>query len=148
MFCRQGFTATGEVRLVGAHIGGPFDLSAASLTNADGRALNADGLTIDRGMYCRQEFTATGEIRLPSAHIGGQFDLSAAMLTNPIGSALNADGLTVDQSVFLSGGFEAVGAGSGATLRLSQARIGGVLEFAPARLEHTSDPRARLALDG
>jgi hypothetical protein len=34
------------------------------------------------------------------------------------------------------------------TLDLSQARIGGALVFAPARLEHTTDPQARLALDG
>jgi hypothetical protein len=33
------------------------------------------------------------------------------------------------------------------TLGLTGARIGGVLVFAPARLEHTTDPEARLGLD-
>ena len=41
MFCREGFTATGEVRLVGAHIGGQLNLSGASLTNPDGRDVTA-----------------------------------------------------------------------------------------------------------
>jgi hypothetical protein len=61
---------------------------------------------------------------------------------------VDADSLRVDQDVFLRRGFVAVGAGSGVTLNLTGARIGGVLVFAPARLEHTADTKARLSLDG
>ena len=144
----RGFTATGEVRLPGAHIGGQLNLNGASLTNPNGPALNADRLTVDQGMYCWEGFTATGEVHLVGAHIGGQLDCTDATMRNDSGPALHAERLQVDQNVLLSGRFEAVGAGGGVTLDLSQARIGGVLEFAPARLEHTANPQARLALDG
>src|SRR5918993_63975 len=38
------FTATGEIRLLGAHIGGRLDLSGATLINPDGLALNLQEL--------------------------------------------------------------------------------------------------------
>ncbi len=120
------------VRLPGCHL----PLLAAEQLETRGN------LQFDRG------FTATGEVRLPGAHIGGQLSFIGATVRNDAGAALNADSLQVDQNVFLSGGFEAVGGGSGVTLDLRQARIGGVLLFAPARLAHTADPQARLALDG
>jgi hypothetical protein len=44
----HGFTAVGEVGLLGAHIGGQLDLSGASLANPNGLALNADRLTVDQ----------------------------------------------------------------------------------------------------
>jgi hypothetical protein len=86
-----GFTAFGEVRLVGAHIGGQLDLSGATLTNPDGLALFADGITVDQHMFCGEGFAAHGKVRLPSAHIGGQLNFNGATLTNPDGEALNAD---------------------------------------------------------
>jgi hypothetical protein len=67
----DGFTAKGEVNLGGAHIGGQLSLGGAQLTNPGGRALYADGLTVDQSMFCREGFTADGEVRLPGAHIGG-----------------------------------------------------------------------------
>jgi len=148
MYCRNGFTATGEVHLINAHIRGQFNLSKASLINPNRLVLHADGLTVDQGMFCREGFTATGEVRLRGAHVHGVLDCTDATMRNDTGPALDANSLQVDQSVFLRGRFEAVGAGSGVTLNLSHMRIGGVLGFAPARLEHTADPQARLALDG
>jgi hypothetical protein len=47
----EGFTARGEIDFTGAHIGGVFDLSAASLTNDSGPALNADRIIVDQDMY-------------------------------------------------------------------------------------------------
>jgi hypothetical protein len=93
MICSAGFTARGEVRLVGAHIGGQLNLSGATLDNADGSdadasdadrlALGADELTVDQAMICTEGFTAAGNIRLNGAHIGGQLNFSKANLTNP-----------------------------------------------------------------
>ncbi|MFI0348903.1 hypothetical protein [Actinomadura sp. 9N407] len=41
----DGFTANGEVDLLGAHIGGKMTFSGATLRNPGGRSLNADRLT-------------------------------------------------------------------------------------------------------
>jgi hypothetical protein len=50
MYCGQGFSATGEVRLVGAHIGGDLDCGGGSFSNSAGPALTADRLTVDGDM--------------------------------------------------------------------------------------------------
>lgn len=47
----EGLTATGEVSLLGAHVGGILDLSGAALANPNGTALTADRLTVDQDMY-------------------------------------------------------------------------------------------------
>jgi len=130
---------------------GQLSCTDATIRNDSGPALLADRLQVDQGVSLpRLEAVGTGElgaVRLLGAHLG-LLDCTGATLRNDTGPALHAHGLQVDQDVFLRSRFEAVGAGSDVTLNLSQARIGGVLEFAPARLEHTADPQARLALDG
>lgn len=72
LFCRNGFTARGEVGLVSTRIGWTLEFDGADLTNPDGRALNADGLTVDQNMDCRNGFSARGEVRLVNATIGGR----------------------------------------------------------------------------
>ena len=89
--------ASGEIRLLGAHIAGELNCHDATLTNDAGPALNADGLRVDQGMFCDGSFRASGEIRLLGGHIAGQLSLSGATLTNDSGPALNADRLRVDQ---------------------------------------------------
>jgi hypothetical protein len=135
----RGFTATGEVRLVGAHIGGLLSFSGARLANPDGRALNADGLTVDQAMFCGEGFTATGAVGLVGAHIGGQLDLSGARLSSPDGPALVADGLTVDQGMFFQEEFTATG-----EVGLVGANVGGQLVLDGARLANP-DGRALIA---
>jgi len=127
----DGFTATGEVSLSGAHIGGNLDLDGTALTNPDGRALHAERLIVDQDMYCGKGFTATGEIGLGGAHIGGQLSLVRATLTNPDPGrpALHAEALTVGQSMFCGEGFTATGG-----VRLLGARIGGDLHLSGATL--------------
>jgi hypothetical protein len=125
----DGFTATGEIILFGAHIGGVLDLRGATLTNPDGFALTATGLTVDQSMACSEGFTATGEVRLLGGHIGGQLGFVGATLANPDGSALNADGLTVDQTMVCTEGFTAHG-----EVRLVGAHIRGQLDLRGATL--------------
>jgi adhesin HecA-like repeat protein len=134
----DGFAADGEVRLLGAHIGGGLSFEGATLTNDAGPALYADGLTVDQDMFCRKPFSAIGEIRLLGAHISGQLGLEGATLTNDAGPALNADGLTVDQDMFCREGFKAEGGVS-----LLRAHINGVLSFEGGTLTYPG----QLALD-
>jgi hypothetical protein len=49
-FLREGFTASGEVRLLGADIGGNLDCADGTFVNAGGYALNAQGLTLKGGL--------------------------------------------------------------------------------------------------
>jgi hypothetical protein len=88
----RGFTARGEVRLMGAHIGGILDCDGGHFTapNPEGYAINAVGLTVGGAMFCGEEFTAEGEVRLLDARIGAQFSCSGGRFTNPDGCALAA----------------------------------------------------------
>jgi hypothetical protein len=133
----RGFTARGEVRLRGAHIGGHLNLRGASLINRRGRALSADLLTVDQNLYCLDGFTAEGQVRLRGARIRGQVHLSGAELTNPSSGALLADVLTVDQSFLCGDGDPFVAKGE---VRLRGARIGGVLDLSHASLTKTDGP--------
>jgi hypothetical protein len=147
-----GAGAHGAVRLLGAHVGGQLECSDATMRNDTGSALAADGLQVHQDVFLSGGFKAVGAgnkgaVRLLGAQLR-RLDCSGATMRNDSGPALDAQGLQVDQHVSLSDWFEAVGAGSGVTLDLSHVRIGGVLVFAPARLEHAADPHARLALDG
>ncbi|WP_285629591.1 hypothetical protein [Actinoallomurus iriomotensis] len=87
MDCSE-FTARGEVRLVGAHIG-EFDLHNADLTEPGEYALAADQISIARNMDCSKLFTAGGEVRLRGANVGGQLTLFRAALNNRKGKALD-----------------------------------------------------------
>jgi hypothetical protein len=79
-----GFDAHGEVRAVGARIGGAFDASGAKLTaSVDSRgarrvALSLDGASIEGDVRLAAGFSAAGAVRLRRARIGGDLDCSAA----------------------------------------------------------------------
>jgi hypothetical protein len=156
VFLHDGFTAVGAgdagaVDLAGAHVGGDLDCSDATMRNDSGPALAADGLQVDRSvsLHGLKAFGAggLGAVRLPGAHVGGLLDCTSACMCNKKGPALVAYSLRVDQKVLLER-FEAIGAGNNETLNLLDVRVGGVLVFDPERLENTTDPQARLALDG
>ncbi|MEV6447551.1 hypothetical protein [Amycolatopsis sp. NPDC051716] len=124
----------------------------AKLHNDSGPTLVGDGLHAKQGVFLRGGFESSasseiGGIRLLGAHLG-HLECDGARLSNDSGPALYADGLHVDQHVLIRHGFEAVGSGSYAVLDLSHTEIGGGLIFDPERLEHSTDPHARLQLDG
>ena len=153
----RGFTATGSgmsgtVRLVGAHIGGQLSCTGATLRNASGPALAADGLQVGQAMYLRG-FTATGSgkdgaVSLVGAHIGGQLDCTGATLDNASGSALAANGLLVGQDMYLSGGLTAAGGGADVAVDLTGTRVGGTLRFDLGGLKHATDSDRLVAVDG
>ena len=99
MFLRK-VQCTGEMRLLGAHLGGLLDCSEAVFANPDGIALNAERLAADGGMLLR-EVQCTGETGLNEALIWGYLVCSQAVFSNPDGIALNADSLTVDVDMYL-----------------------------------------------
>jgi len=135
MFCGEGFEATGEVRLSGAHIGGRFDCTKGKFSNAIGPALTAYRLTVDQDMFCRQGFEATGEVRLSGAHIGGMFDCTKGKFFNAKGPALNLLRATVSDQ-----------------LRMDSAVLEGILDLTGAKTSIYYDDRAswpqKLRLDG
>ncbi len=140
-----GHVSAGAVRLFGAHIGGSFDCSRASLRNDSGPALSGDALQVGLSMFLRGGFTATGAgeasaVRLIGARIGGSFDCTGARLRNDSGPALQAHSLHVGQTMLLSGGFTATGSGDAGAVRLTGAHIGGSLECDGASLRNDSGP--------
>ena len=122
VFLRNGFRAKGEVRLLGADIGGNLDCSNGSFENADGNALFADRLKTAGDVFLRDNFSAKGEVRLLGADIGGDLDCSNGSFENADGKALSADRLKTAGDVFLRDNFSAKG-----EVRLLGADIGGDL---------------------
>jgi len=61
------FTTEGQVRLIGARIGGDFSLDGAQLVGGNGASLAADGLEVGRDISCSGGFTADGAVRLIGA---------------------------------------------------------------------------------
>jgi hypothetical protein len=144
----------GGLRVADAHVDA-LGCTGATLHNSRGPAVAAERLQVSQGVFLRGGFEAVGAggdgaVLLAGAHIHGMLDCSGATLRNDSGPALNAYEMQVDQGALLVGKFMAISGGIGEheTLNLANVRIGGVLGFAPARLEHTGDPHARLFLDG
>ena len=148
MFCRDGFTAQGEVRLPGARIGGRLYFDGAKLSNPGGRALVASRLTVGQDMFCRnrggpgheQPCVAEGEVILAGARIGGHLAWDGAHLRNDSGPALYADSLQVDQDMLMRSGFTATGGGEDGAVRLAGVHIGGNLDCDGATLRNDSGP--------
>src|SRR5208282_534209 len=53
LFLRNGFKAGGEVRLLGASIGGDLDCENGQFFNAGNKALSADGIKVDGNVFVR-----------------------------------------------------------------------------------------------
>ncbi len=123
--------AKGEVRLVGASIGGQLNMANATLRNGNGTALSADHATITGDALFNRSFTAEGEVRLLGASIGGQLNLEDAALRNTNDDALSADGATIAGGAFLNGSFTAEG-----EVRLLGASIGRQLNMVGATLRN------------
>jgi uncharacterized protein YjbI with pentapeptide repeats len=149
-FKAVGAGKRGAVRLTGPHLG-LLDCKGASLHNKTGPALFADVVRVDLAVFLRVGFEAVGAgeygaVRLLGAHLG-ELDCTGASLRNETGPALIASRLRVDRAVSLSN-VSATGAGRGAVIVLTDARIAGAFMFNPARLEHRTNPRARITVDG
>jgi hypothetical protein len=131
------FIAEGEVRLVGAKIGGNLECSSGTFKNprlkeplaTSGRALTADGIHVRGGIFLDKQFLAEGEVRFLAARVGVQFACTGGTFRNPppkdvagIGTALKTDGLDVNGDVLFDEQFLAEG-----EVQVPGARIGGDL---------------------
>ncbi|MFD5025249.1 oxidoreductase [Streptomyces sp. NPDC058373] len=93
VYCREGFTTRGGVRLVGAHLPGGLFLQGARLESPHGEALVADGATASV-MNMSDGFRATGTLRLRGARIPDLLTLDGATLDGG-GTALSGVGMQV-----------------------------------------------------
>ncbi len=154
MSCSHGFAAKGEVRLLGAKIGGQLSFDGATLegkADEQGRlspALTADRVEVAESMFCRDPFTAQGTVRFIGAKVGGQVSFDGAKLDagedrdDASTNALAADGMEVEQNLFCHK-LSAKGA-----VRLVGARVGGQLALIGSELIGESGGRAELNLNG
>ncbi|SDD92335.1 hypothetical protein [Rhodospira trueperi] len=129
LFCRNGFAAIREVRLLGAEIGGDLDFSGATLDGKDVAALSANRIVVRGGMFCREGFTATGGVRLPDSQIGGYLDFTGAKLDGGNDPVLAADGASISGAFYCRDRFSATGAVS-----FRNAEVGGDLSFSNANI--------------
>jgi len=141
VFLRNAKT-TGEIRLLGADLGGDLTCNGAEFTAGDsGTALTADRLRA-RGDAFLRRVKATGEIRLPGADLGGGIDGDGAQFSaGNSGKALTADGLRARRGVFLRDA-EATG-----EIRLPGAELGGDLDCDGAEFTAGESGKA-LSADG
>lgn len=130
VFLRNDFQTTGEIRLVGAQIGGVLDCNAGLFRVKEGDALSADGANLKGGVLLNNGFRASGPVRLPGAKIGGDLDCSSAQLNGQDGDALWADGIDIQGDVILSNEFRASG-----EVRLLGAQIHGDLNCEKGQFE-------------
>jgi hypothetical protein len=158
----DGFTANGEVRLVGAQIGGSLDCTRGAFQNppeatgsGNGIALNADRVVVRGEVFLNKGFKAVGQAWLVGAEIGGSLNCDNAVFENAprrgiaaTGCAFAADRAAVRGSVFLKEGFHAKG-----TVRLVGIQVGRNLDCAGSTFENpfeTGVPGSGIAfaLDG
>lgn len=146
----EGCWVDGEVNLAGAQLG-MLACGAATMRNTAGPALYANGIRIEHGLVLTAGFDAegagnAGAVHLGGARVGGWVNCSRARIRNSTGPALAAAQLHAG-ALRLDNGFDAAGAGDDVVLDLARASIG-TLVFDPARLDHATDPQARLRVDG
>ena len=120
---RGGFSAEGEVRLLGASIGGDLSCVGGTFHNPDGNVFFADRLTTTGNVNLGGGFSAKGMVRLPGANIGGDLNCVGGIFHNPGEYALVANGLAVRGSVYLRQNFSAKG-----IVQILNANIGGILD--------------------
>ena len=103
-FLRNNFAAHGEIRLLGATLGGNFDCCTAHFENPEGHTLFADGAHIGGDVFLSDEFQSHGGIRLLGATLGGNLDCRTARLENPKSEALYAEGIDIRGHALLRNG--------------------------------------------
>ncbi|TKJ38749.1 MAG: hypothetical protein CEE38_03330 [Planctomycetes bacterium B3_Pla] len=115
VFLEKGFKAKGEVRLLGATVGGQLSCIDGHFINPDGpdgpegHALNADGLTVEGSVFLRDGFRSEGKVNLAGASIRSNLECNKGQFINSDGYALAADRLKVGGSVLLGNGFRSEG---------------------------------------
>jgi len=125
VFLRNGFKAEGNVRLLGAKIGGSLECDNASFTTGkgdSGDALNADRIEVNGGVFLRNGFKAEGDVSLLGAKIGGNLSCIKATICGS-GAGLSLEGMAVAGKFFFRQNSPAIG-----NVLLSGARVGTLVD--------------------
>ncbi len=132
VFLRDGARFDGDVRLLGAVIGGGVDCSGSQFVAGQSEhALKADGLKTDGDVFLGNGARFDGEVRLLGAVIGGDLACAGSQFqAGNWGDALSADGLRTGGSVFLRNGARFDG-----EVRLLGADIGGVVDCSGSQFQ-------------
>lgn len=101
---RNGFEARGEVRLLGAKIGGDLDCGTARFVNSGAVALDGNGIVVGGSIRLNSGFFADGEVWFNGASIGRNFDCDTASFRNPDGYSLNLDSVRVAGGILMRNG--------------------------------------------
>ena len=137
MLLRDQFHSVGELRLVGARIGGQLVCTGGRFENPEGIALDACAAEISGSTFLNKTrddsegFYATGMVQLIGARIGGQLSCRGGRFENPGGNAINADGAEIRGDVYLDRGFHATG-----EVRLINAQVTGQLNCTGGQFEN------------
>ncbi|HYB91423.1 MAG TPA: hypothetical protein VEC38_10290 [Candidatus Binataceae bacterium] len=123
-------TATSQVQIARAKVGGILSCADACLTNRDAIALDADRVAVTGSLILRGA-QIRGEVILAGARIGSDLECTGASLDNRAGRALRADRARVAGGVFLCDGFSARG-----EVSLAGSGIGGDLTCINAAFEN------------
>lgn len=129
----DGFQANGEIALVDAQIRGSLACKGATLSNADGFALVADGVEVRGSVFLSdflsESFVAEGEVRLPGAEIRGGLTCRGEFhgSSKPDSYAIHADHIVIGADAWLDHGFHAEG-----EVSFVGARLGGSLDCTAA----------------
>ncbi len=113
----NGFQAAGEVRLLGAKIGGALDCRNARFDGASS-SLNCDGIETNGTMFLNDRFFARDTVRVLGAKIGGDLVCRNGKFFGPQ-TALDTEGANVSGGVLLDHGFLAKG-----TVDLTNMQVG------------------------
>ncbi|QQQ76164.1 hypothetical protein IOD16_34895 [Saccharothrix sp. 6-C] len=145
----HGSGGRGAIRLLAAHVSGPFECDKAEINNDTAPALHADGLRVDGNLFLRGATVRgsgdRGAIRLLNAHVRGVLDCDEVEIGNNTGPALSADRLRVDSGLFLRGA-TVRGSGDRGAIRLLNAHVSG--QLACQRLMVGNDTGTALVSDG
>jgi hypothetical protein len=141
VFLRSGFRAEGEVRMIGASVGGTLDCSGGSFRNPNSHAISADGAQFAGNVDLRTHFRAEGEVRLLGASVGGDLICLRGSFVNPGSIAVSADRAQISGGVFMNNGFRAE-----SEVRLLGASVGGNLACSGGSFVNTDGDA--IVLDG
>ena len=108
-FLRQNLSAEGEVRIVGARIGGTLDCDNGKFNNRQGYAIRASGIHVKADVFMRNNFSAEGRVDLTGAAIGGDLVCERSGFRNKKGFALSAGGAEIGGHLLLQNNFSAEG---------------------------------------
>jgi sRNA-binding regulator protein Hfq len=136
VFLRNGFSAEGEVSLIGADLGGNLEADGAQFKNPGRYALNADSLKAV-SVFLRNGFSAEGEVNLVGADLAGDLDAEDGKFKNPGKYALYAGSLRAARVILLNG-FSAEG-----EVSLAHAMVGPLFDD-----EKSWPQQGNLSLDG